>query len=142
MRRLELTLLTPEQELHLRMLVRDWRTLPPAVVIGGFVLVGVVEELFFRGYLFAALRAHGNARTAILGSARIWNEVEAANVPGVQGVYKTVWAGGGSLIRVQPETRTMTVGPDSAGAFPGPVCYRRGGTVPTVTDAQLVLGSD
>ena len=34
----------------------------------------------------------------------------------------------------------MTVGPDSAGAFPGPVCYGRGGQVPTVTDAQLVLG--
>jgi N-methylhydantoinase A len=34
----------------------------------------------------------------------------------------------------------MTVGPDSAGAFPGPVCYGRGGTIPTVTDAQLVLG--
>jgi N-methylhydantoinase A len=32
------------------------------------------------------------------------------------------------------------VGPDSAGAFPGPVCYGRGGQVPTVTDAQLVLG--
>jgi len=34
----------------------------------------------------------------------------------------------------------MTVGPESAGAFPGPVCYGRGGTVPTVTDAELVLG--
>jgi N-methylhydantoinase A len=44
------------------------------------------------------------------------------------------------MVRVQSETRTMTVGPDSAGAFPGPVCYARGGTVPTVTDAQLVLG--
>jgi N-methylhydantoinase A len=53
---------------------------------------------------------------------------------------QAIGAGGGSLVRVQPETRTMTVGPDSAGAFPGPVCYRRGGTVPTVTDAQLVLG--
>jgi N-methylhydantoinase A len=53
---------------------------------------------------------------------------------------QAIGAGGGSLIRVQPETRTMTVGPDSAGAFPGPVCYKRGGTVPTVTDAQLVLG--
>ena len=30
----------------------------------------------------------------------------------------------------------MTVGPDSAGAFPGPVCYGRGGTVPTLTDAE------
>ena len=53
---------------------------------------------------------------------------------------QAIGAGGGSLIRVQPEKRTMTVGPDSAGAFPGPVCYSRGGTVPTVTDAQLVLG--
>src|ERR671918_2332353 len=53
---------------------------------------------------------------------------------------QAIGAGGGSLVRVQPEKRTMTVGPDSAGAFPGPVCYRRGGTVPTVTDAQLVLG--
>ena len=53
---------------------------------------------------------------------------------------QAIGAGGGSLARVQPEKRTMTVGPDSAGAFPGPVCYKRGGTVPTVTDAQLVLG--
>jgi N-methylhydantoinase A len=53
---------------------------------------------------------------------------------------QAIGAGGGSLARADPETRTLTVGPDSAGAFPGPVCYRRGGTVPTVTDAQLVLG--
>jgi N-methylhydantoinase A len=53
---------------------------------------------------------------------------------------QAIGAGGGSLVRVNAETRTMTVGPDSAGAFPGPVCYGRGGTVPTVTDAELVLG--
>jgi N-methylhydantoinase A len=53
---------------------------------------------------------------------------------------QAIGAGGGSLVRVRPETRTMTVGPDSAGAFPGPVCYGRGGKVPTVTDAQVVLG--
>jgi len=53
---------------------------------------------------------------------------------------QAIGAGGGSLARVHPETGTMTVGPDSAGAFPGPVCYGRGGTVPTVTDAELVLG--
>jgi len=53
---------------------------------------------------------------------------------------QAIGAGGGSLVRVQPESRTMTVGPDSAGAFPGPICYRRGGKIPTVTDAQLVLG--
>ncbi len=53
---------------------------------------------------------------------------------------QAIGAGGGSLVRFKPETRTMTVGPDSAGAFPGPVCYGRGGAVPTVTDAELVLG--
>jgi N-methylhydantoinase A len=53
---------------------------------------------------------------------------------------QAIGAGGGSLVRVKADTGTMTVGPDSAGAFPGPVCYGRGGTVPTVTDAQLVLG--
>ncbi|HUQ25087.1 MAG TPA: hydantoinase/oxoprolinase family protein [Burkholderiales bacterium] len=53
---------------------------------------------------------------------------------------QAIGAGGGSLARVDAERRTLTVGPDSAGAFPGPVCYGRGGTVPTVTDAQLVLG--
>jgi N-methylhydantoinase A len=53
---------------------------------------------------------------------------------------QAIGAGGGSLARAHPETRTLSVGPESAGAFPGPVCYGRGGTVPTVTDAELVLG--
>ena len=53
---------------------------------------------------------------------------------------QAIGAGGGSLVRIDERTRTMRVGPDSAGAVPGPVCYGRGGTVPTVTDADLVLG--
>jgi N-methylhydantoinase A len=53
---------------------------------------------------------------------------------------QAIGAGGGSLVRFNAATGTMTVGPESAGAFPGPVCYGRGGTEPTVTDAQLVLG--
>ncbi len=53
---------------------------------------------------------------------------------------QAIGAGGGSLVRVHPETHTLTVGPQSAGAFPGPVCYGRGGEEPTVTDAELVLG--
>lgn len=48
--------------------------------------------------------------------------------------------GGGSLVTVDEATRTLRVGPESASAVPGPVCYGRGGTVPTVTDAALVLG--
>jgi N-methylhydantoinase A len=51
----------------------------------------------------------------------------------------TVGAGGGSVGWVTPEG-TLKVGPRSAGADPGPVCYSRGGTEPTVTDAHLVLG--
>ncbi len=53
---------------------------------------------------------------------------------------QTVGAGGGSLVRVDPSSGALKVGPESAGAEPGPICYRRGGTVPTVTDADLVLG--
>jgi N-methylhydantoinase A len=51
----------------------------------------------------------------------------------------TVGAGGGSLAYVDPGGG-LHVGPQSAGAVPGPVCYGRGGTQPTVTDANLVLG--
>ncbi|MEZ5076758.1 MAG: hydantoinase/oxoprolinase family protein [Solirubrobacterales bacterium] len=53
---------------------------------------------------------------------------------------ESVGAGGGSLAWVDPQSGALRVGPMSAGADPGPVCYGRGGTVPTVTDADLVLG--
>jgi N-methylhydantoinase A/oxoprolinase/acetone carboxylase beta subunit len=52
---------------------------------------------------------------------------------------RTIGAGGGSIARVNASGQ-MTVGPESAGARPGPVCYGRGGTEPTVTDANLALG--
>ncbi len=51
----------------------------------------------------------------------------------------TVGAGGGSIAWVSPEG-TLKVGPRSAGADPGPLCYGRGGGEPTLTDAALVLG--
>ena len=51
----------------------------------------------------------------------------------------TIGAGGGSIAFVSP-SGGLTVGPRSAGAAPGPVCYMRGGTEPTVTDAHLALG--
>ena len=50
----------------------------------------------------------------------------------------SVGAGGGSIIWV--DDGVLQVGPQSAGSAPGPVCYRRGGTRPTITDADLVLG--
>jgi len=53
---------------------------------------------------------------------------------------RTVGAGGGSIAHVPELTRALRVGPQSAGADPGPAAYGRGGTEPTVTDANVVLG--
>jgi N-methylhydantoinase A len=52
---------------------------------------------------------------------------------------RTIGSGGGSIARLE-ESGRLRVGPESAGAQPGPVCYGRGGTEPTVTDANVVLG--
>ncbi len=52
----------------------------------------------------------------------------------------SIGAGGGSIGWVEPETGILRVGPQSAGARPGPACYGLGGTEPTVTDANVVLG--
>lgn len=53
---------------------------------------------------------------------------------------KTVGAGGGSIAKVPELTRALRVGPESAGAAPGPAAYGKGGAAPTVTDANVVLG--
>ena len=51
---------------------------------------------------------------------------------------ESIGAGGGSIARL--DMGVLRVGPESAGAEPGPACYNRGGAAPTVTDANLVLG--
>jgi len=53
---------------------------------------------------------------------------------------RSVGAGGGSIAKVPALTRALRVGPESAGAEPGPAAYGRGGAQPTVTDANVVLG--
>ncbi|MHB1538606.1 MAG: hydantoinase/oxoprolinase family protein [Solirubrobacteraceae bacterium] len=53
---------------------------------------------------------------------------------------ESIGSGGGSLVWVDEHSGTLRVGPHSAGALPGPVCYGRGGTEPTVTDCDAVLG--
>ena len=53
---------------------------------------------------------------------------------------RTLGAGGGTIAKIAPDG-LLKVGPESAGASPGPACYGRGGTCPTVTDANLVLGA-
>ncbi len=53
---------------------------------------------------------------------------------------QAIGSGGGSLARAEAASRTLQVGPESAGADPGPACYGRGGETATVTDADVVLG--
>ena len=65
-------------------------------------------------------------------------EVIPVKVPSVN--VRSVGAGGGSIAHVPEVTRALRVGPQSAGADPGPASYGKGGTDPTVTDANVVVG--
>lgn len=53
---------------------------------------------------------------------------------------QSIGSGGGSIIWIDELSKTMKVGPQSAGADPGPACYNRGGEDPTITDANVILG--
>jgi len=76
------------------------------------------------------------------GVPRIARETEVGHLsvraPSVD--VRTVGAGGGSIASVSALTKALRVGPESAGAVPGPAGYGRGGTQATVTDANVVLG--
>ena len=70
-------------------------------------------------------------RETIVGDVRV-------RAPSVD--VRTVGAGGGSIAFVPELTKALRVGPESAGAVPGPACYMKGGGEPTVCDANVVLG--
>ena len=70
-------------------------------------------------------------RETIVGDVRV-------RAPSVD--VRTVGAGGGSIAFVPELTKALRVGPESAGAVPGPACYMKGGDLPTVCDANVVLG--
>jgi N-methylhydantoinase A len=74
------------------------------------------------------------------GTPALKYEAELERLPMMIPTYdiSTIGAGGGSIARV--ESGMLKVGPQSAGAAPGPICYGRGGTEPTFTDAAVVLG--
>ncbi len=76
---------------------------------------------------------NGEPRMTVEGRVGEW----PLNLPMID--INTIGAGGGSIARVSA-AGALTLGPESAGALPGPVCYGRGGSEPTVTDANLVLG--
>ena len=76
------------------------------------------------------------------GQARIRRETRVSDImvraPSVD--VRTIGAGGGSIAFVPELTKALRVGPDSAGADPGPAAYMKGGDKPTVCDANVVLG--
>ena len=74
------------------------------------------------------------------GRPTVSTETELEGLPMLMPIVDilAIGAGGGSLAYV--EAGGLRVGPRSAGAIPGPACYGRGGTQPTVTDANLLLG--
>ncbi|MEM8816065.1 MAG: hydantoinase/oxoprolinase family protein [Pseudomonadota bacterium] len=76
------------------------------------------------------------------GEARIRRETRVGDTtvraPSVD--VRTIGAGGGSIAFVPELTKALRVGPDSAGAVPGPAAYMKGGEAPTVCDANVVLG--
>ena len=53
---------------------------------------------------------------------------------------ESIGAGSGTIIKIDPQSRKIQLGPESAGSVPGPICFDRGGTEPTVCDCDLVLG--
>ncbi len=86
----------------------------------------------------------GGTSTDIGAVGEVWKGVEGSvtvdgvsiDVPAI--VAESLGGGGGSIARI--EDGEVKVGPQSAGAYPGPMCYGLGGDAPTVTDANLVLG--
>ncbi len=76
-----------------------------------------------------------NGRRAVIGQGEI--DGLPVRVPMVE--MRTIGAGGGSIAVADAGGR-LKVGPESAGARPGPVCYGRGGVLPTTTDANVILG--
>jgi N-methylhydantoinase A len=75
---------------------------------------------------------------AVTFSSRPMIERQALAIPVVD--VTSIGTGGGSIAWLDEALGVLRVGPGSAGAVPGPACYGRGGTVPTVTDAAVVLG--
>ncbi|MEN8175274.1 MAG: hydantoinase/oxoprolinase family protein, partial [Pseudomonadota bacterium] len=109
---------------------------------GGLVGAGFVGELAGHRRLLTFDMGGTSTDVALIdGEPRLTSEGIIGRYPvGVPMVdMHTIGAGGGSIAYLDAGGM-LQVGPESAGADPGPACYGRGGSVPTVTDANLVLG--
>ena len=115
---------------------------PAAGVIGTKALadsIGLRNAIAFdMGGTTAKAGVIYNRDVLMIGSALIGGYATGLPVQIPMIDIQEVGTGGGSIARV--ETGALHVGPESAGAQPGPVCYGQGGTEPTITDANLILG--
>jgi len=110
--------------------------------VGGTIGGGALSEALGRPNLLCVDMGGTSfdASLVVEGQPSVSTEIELEGLPILMSLVDihTVGAGGGSLAYL--EAGALRVGPKSAGADPGPACYGRGGTQPTVTDANLFLG--
>ncbi len=123
--------------------VRMLESGPAAGVIGAQAIcaqLGLADSIAFdMGGTTAKAGVISEGRPLTTGSALIGGYEKALPIQIPMMDIFEVGTGGGSIARVELG-HSLRVGPRSAGSMPGPVCYGRGGTEPTVTDANLILG--
>jgi len=109
---------------------------------GGIIGASAVGDLTGRSEIITVDIGGTSTDACVIedGAPAVQYESELGHVPMLIPVYdiRTIGAGGGSIAHI--EGGLLKVGPKSAGADPGPICYGRGGERPTVTDAALALG--
>jgi len=109
---------------------------------GGLVAAGEVGKQIAKSRLISFDMGGTSTDVSLLdGHTRITTEAQIAGLPVAVPMLDihTIGAGGGS-IAWRDAAGLLQVGPESAGADPGPACYGQGGTLPTVTDAHVILG--
>ena len=128
------------------LLARDAAAIPVHTIFsgpaGGLIGAARLSEILGRGNLIAVDIGGTSTDACVVrdGTPTLKYQAELEKLPLMIPAYNisTIGAGGGSIARV--EGGLLKVGPQSAGAEPGPICYGRGGRQPTFTDAAVVLG--
>lgn len=128
------------------LLARDASAVPVHTIFsgpaGGLIGAARLSEILDRANLIAVDIGGTSTDACVVrdGTPTLKYQAELEKLPLMIPAYNisTIGAGGGSIARV--EGGLLKVGPQSAGAEPGPICYGRGGTQPTFTDAAVVLG--
>lgn len=128
------------------LLARDASAVPVHTIFsgpaGGLIGAARLSEILHRGNLIAVDIGGTSTDACVVrdGTPTLKYQAELEKLPLMIPAYNisTIGAGGGSIARV--EGGLLKVGPQSAGAEPGPICYGRGGQQPTFTDAAVVLG--